>query len=270
MPDVKRPKDTLWVPACDYLVGFERAAGVAHAVAYTTDLGRDLEAVCGAKVQSFGLWVTPARANMIIAWPPRASDWQEVMKGPRCKKCFELTGKPRPNDMFNSVASGRREPPSTSVGPDEMERVLVDTFGEIEASKDGAYTFPYDSTRVFIQPFVKGELPVANVYAVTNVDVPPSGDLFEFIARNVDAFLFGHLGAVRRGNVVDIVLSHRLLVDALTPRELQLVVTAVAATANHADDLIQQRFGGRRYRDLAEGAPPVDPPSSPAPTAGYL
>jgi hypothetical protein len=270
MPDVKRPGDTVWIPACDHLLGFERDAGVAHAIAYTTDLGADLQAVCGAKVTSFGHWVTPARANMIIAWPPRASDWAEVMEGPRCKKCFELTGKPRPNAMFDGVLRGRRESAMEPVRPHDIERLLLDMFGRVETSRDGAYTFPFDSTRVFIQPLVKGGASITHVYAVTNVDVSASDELYEFIALNADSFLFGHLGVIRRGNVVDVVLSHRLLTDALTPPELELVVTAVAATANQADDLIQRRFGGRRYRDLAEGVPPGDPPSSPAPTGGYL
>lgn len=149
--------------------------------------------------------------------------------------------------------------------------MLVDVFGSIEVTRDGDFTFPFESTRVYIRPFrIDPRSTVVNVYAITNVDVPPSEELFRFVALNADAALFGHLGALERDNVVDIVFSHRLLADYLDKQELKRAVVAVATSADEVDDIIKDNFGGQRYKDLVEGKPPVEPPATPSVPGGYL
>jgi hypothetical protein len=165
----------------------------------------------------------------------------------------------------------RRGPASLAQKRQQVQGMLVDVFGSIEVTRDGDFTFPFESTRVYIRPFkINARSTVVNVYAITNVDVPPSEPLFRFVALNADAALFGHLAALERDDVVDIVFSHRLLADYLDKQELQRAVVAVATSANEVDDIIKDNFGGQRYRDLVEGAPPVDPPATPAQPGGYL
>ena len=149
--------------------------------------------------------------------------------------------------------------PAVEAKRSEVQHILVDMFGKIEVTRENEFTFPYGSTRVFIDVFgVDESSSVVNVYAVTSVDVPPSEQLFRFLALNADAALFGHLGAVEREGVVDIVFSHRLLGDHLGTEELKRTVATVAGAANEVDDVITERFGGRRYRDVADGSPPTD------------
>ena len=157
----------------------------------------------------------------------------------------------------------------------DVQRVLMDMFGKIEITQEKEFTFPFGSTRIFIDVFGIDEgTNVVNVYAVANVDVPPSEDLFRFVALNADASLLGHLGAIEREGVIDIVFSHRLLADSLGTAELKRTVATVATAANEIDDVITERFGGRRYRDVVEASAPStgtseegrDPPQTP----GYL
>lgn len=47
-------------------------------------------------------------------------------------------------------------------------------------------------------------------------------------------------------------LAHNLLGDHLDSDELVACVGMMAVVADHIDDELQRRFGGRRYRDLAK------------------
>ena len=143
--------------------------------------------------------------------------------------------------------------------------------GTVEVTKENEVTFPFGSTRIFIDLFALDEASsVVNVYAIATIDVPPSEALFRFLALNPDAALFGHLGAVEREGVIDVLFSHRLLADSLDKEELEQTVATVATTANEVDDVIVQRFGGRRYRDVVQQAAPPEKPSDPPEVPGYL
>ena len=158
---------------------------------------------------------------------------------------------------------------------DDVQSVLIDMFGKIEITQEKEFTFPFGSTRIFIDVFAIDEgTNVVNVYAIANVDVPPSEELFRFIALNADASLLGHLGAIEREGVIDILFSHRLLAETLGSSELKRTVATVATAANEMDDVITERFGGRRYRDVVQGSPPPSAGPSQADqetqTPGYL
>jgi hypothetical protein len=165
---------------------------------------------------------------------------------------------PDPEPEAGEAPAGEPQP-SLDAKRAEVQRILVEMFGKIEITKENEFTFPYGSTRVFIDVFgVDQGSSVVNVYAVTSVDVPPSQQLFRFLALNADAALFGHLGAIERDEVVDVVFSHRLLGDHLDAEELKRTVATIAGAANEVDDVICDRFGGRRYRDVAEGLRPTE------------
>jgi hypothetical protein len=170
-----------------------------------------------------------------------------------------------------------QEPQAPGPAPDleakraEVQKILIDMFGKIEVTKDSEFTFAYGSTRIFVDVFaVSGGSNVVNVYAIATIDLPPSEELFRFLALNADASLFGHLGAAEREGMIDVVFSHRLLADHLDRQELERTVATVATTANEVDDVIVQRFGGRRYRDVVSGSPTPEAPSGPPETPGYL
>ena len=164
-----------------------------------------------------------------------------------------------------------QSPPDLEAKRAEVRQILIDMFGRIEVTKENELTFPFGSTRIFVDLFgVTEGSSVVNVYAIATIDVPPVEGLFRFLALNADAALFGHLGAVEREGVVDVLFSHRLLADSLDKEELEQTVAVVATTANEVDDVIVQRFGGRRYRDVVQQAAPPETPSDPPEVPGYL
>jgi len=151
--------------------------------------------------------------------------------------------------------------------------MLESVFQDIELDEDGDLHFPMESTRVFIHVFVThGGQTAVNIYSPINLDVPRSDELFRFLATESDVALFGHLSArEREDGRVDVMFSHRILGDFLQEEELQGVVATIASTADAIDGQIKERFGGRLLREVEEGLPPADAPSSgDTPTTGYL
>lgn len=275
MGSSQRPTSTVWVPACDYLIGFDREQGIAHAIPYSSESSGWERAICGAKVVSFGAWISQARANLVIPWPPKASDWKQAYGGSRCTECFKKTGRPRPNDLFELLvgdgALRSREPPDLEKTREEIAKLLAGMFKGVETTSKGDFTFPFESTRVYVRPFeLAGESMAVDVFAITNVDLMPSRDLFRFITLNANAPLLGHLSGSEREGLIDVSFSHRLCTGYFGRGELEQTVISVAVGANEIDDMIQQRFGGRRYIDVVEGRPVVEPPSEPSAVAGYL
>lgn len=133
---------------------------------------------------------------------------------------------------------------------DKVQRYLLDMgLHGVEVLPDG-YTFRYGSTRLFIRLEERGEgedafTPIVLTAPMVS-DIKPSPELFEYVARNTDSKLFGHLGLHEdkdRG-VMQIVFSHTLLGDFLDPKELEHAVGAVASTANQLDDELAAKFGG--------------------------
>ena len=131
---------------------------------------------------------------------------------------------------------------------DRVRYILTDLLGTVEVDRDGEFSFRHDSARIFVgvRPFDEGT--VVEVRAYTNIGVPPSPELFEYVALNANAYVFGHLGAFEDGEgEIVVIFSHRLLGDYLDPEELKVAVAAVASTADEVDDEIQERFGGRLF-----------------------
>jgi hypothetical protein len=134
---------------------------------------------------------------------------------------------------------------------DRVQRILTRLLGSVQVGADGEFSFDYESTRVFIrvEPW-QDQATIVSVYAITNIDVPSSLELFRFVAGE-NTWFFGHLAAqeVQDGKVT-VVFRHTLLGDYLDPEELRTAVAAVASTADQVDDVIQQQFGGSRVADL--------------------
>jgi hypothetical protein len=130
-----------------------------------------------------------------------------------------------------------------------VQRMLTDLLGRVEVDADGDFSFRVESARVFIGvvPFPEKDTTIVNVFSHTNIDVPPTPELFRHIAVESDEWLFGHLGATEEDGAVTVTFSHRLLGGFLDPEELEIAVLAVATTANRIDDEIQRRFGGRLF-----------------------
>jgi hypothetical protein len=82
--------------------------------------------------------------------------------------------------------------------------------------------------------------------------VPPSPQLFEWIAREGGRYYFGHVSAaddVRDQGKIFLSMNHTLLGDYLDEEELSAAMFAVLNTADQLDDELQKRFGGKRWAD---------------------
>lgn len=130
-----------------------------------------------------------------------------------------------------------------------VQRMLADLFGSIEVDRDGDFTFRHGSTRVFISitDEFRGHT-LVNVRAITNLRVPPSPELFRYIATE-NNYIFGALRGHEGDEGVLVTFRQTLLGDTLDPEELRTAVIAVAGTADDVDDEVQSRFGGDRFHE---------------------
>ena len=166
-------------------------------------------------------------------------------------------------------------PPPSPAGPgpsppdrlrQKVEQILTGILGRVEVDQQGAFSFPFESTRVFVNVAPFHETSVANVYAITNVEVPATPELFRWIATHTDSWLFGHLGAEESDRGVTVVFRRSVLGDFVDPAQLHQAVGIVATTANQIDEEIKRQFGGRLFTEGA--AAPGKDPDGDAP--GYL
>jgi hypothetical protein len=134
----------------------------------------------------------------------------------------------------------------------QVQRILARQVGSIQVTADEEFSFPYESTRIFVRvdPFGENGTTVS-VYAITNADIPPSPELFHYVATEGSSWTFGHLGAGEaEDGTVTTTFRQTLLGEYLDPLELRAAVVAVATTADDLDDQIKERFGGKRMADL--------------------
>lgn len=133
---------------------------------------------------------------------------------------------------------------------DRVQRLLVDFVGPVQVDSDGDFTFRMGSARVFIRVVPHGrdaQNTVVSIMSPTNLRVPPSPELFRYVATT--GYVFGDLMAIEREDGVYVHLSHNLLGDFLDPDELKWAVGAVASTADDVDDEIHDKFGGSRFHE---------------------
>jgi len=83
--------------------------------------------------------------------------------------------------------------------------------------------------------------------------VPPTPELYEWIARDGGRYYFGHVQAaddMRDQGKLFLSMNHTLLGDYLDEEELASAMYAVLNTADQLDDELQKRFGGKRWADF--------------------
>ncbi len=81
-------------------------------------------------------------------------------------------------------------------------------------------------------------------------EVVPTPELFEWVAREGGSRWFGHVEVHDfEEGTVHLVFSHTLLGDYLDQPELETAMWGILQVADHWDDELQQRFGGKRFTD---------------------
>jgi hypothetical protein len=149
---------------------------------------------------------------------------------------------------------------------DKVQRYAKEVFNQVLLDDDGDIVIPYESTRVFISVSQKevdkdvlefwNEHQLSHnfveVWAPVIVDVKPSAELFEWVARDGQEYNYGGIRVINDGDskIVQLIFRVSLPGDSLDPGELKDALFAVALTADELDEELKKRFGGKRIEDL--------------------
>jgi hypothetical protein len=130
---------------------------------------------------------------------------------------------------------------------EQVRGYLVELFGSAEVDGDGDFMFRHGSTQVWVgvKPFHTDHT-VVRIYALTNANVPPTPELFRFVATR-GTYVFGHLRCTEAAGRVTVYFSHSLLGETLDPESFKVAVYMVAGIADELDDEIRRRFGGETF-----------------------
>jgi hypothetical protein len=146
-------------------------------------------------------------------------------------------------------------------------------LGGYEVDAFGNFTFVHEDARVFVTVGPSPIGPQVGVFSVTNLGLPLTQQLAEFLLTTNHHLGFGSFSYDPENEAVW--LRHALLGTTLDGPELQAAVAAVASAAATFDDRIQDRFGGRTFSDAPSDVQrrmePPDPSQDTPPNAGgYL
>lgn len=114
---------------------------------------------------------------------------------------------------------------------------------------DKGFQVPFDSTAVNINVLAQDTRTLVQMYVPVLRQLPPSAEMFEYVATEGQSYFFGNLHYVRDIDGGLLVFEHTLLGDYLDADELHAAVGALASTGNDLDDELQKRFGGKRFVD---------------------
>ncbi len=114
---------------------------------------------------------------------------------------------------------------------------------------DGGFQVPNDSTAVNISIVDQEDRVLVQMFVPVLHHLPPSPELFEYVATEGQGYFFGNMHYVPDGDEGLLVFEHTLLGDYLDSDELHTALAALAITGNELDEELQQKFGGKRFVD---------------------
>ena len=141
----------------------------------------------------------------------------------------------------------------------KVQRILTASLG-LKIMLDGErirISFSDSSTQLILQVRDWGKDPEGEprslvlISAPILLDVTPTPEVFEWVARHGGARFFGHVEVIDTDDdKVHLIFSHTLLGDYLDQPELEAAMWGILRVADEWDDELQPRFGGQRYRDV--------------------
>ena len=144
-----------------------------------------------------------------------------------------------------------------------IENKLAEMVDLYFTDDHGNYVLGIASARVFIVPtWIENGATIIRVFAITNLDVPVTAELTQWLLQKNLEFVFG--GFALDGEAGAVWFNHNMLGDFAHPEQLEATLAAVAQTADAYDDEIKERFGGRLYVETPNESVPI--PDTP----GYL
>lgn len=140
---------------------------------------------------------------------------------------------------------------------------------KFEVDAEGDFTFPFESTRVFVAPrAVPGGPLLVRVLAVTNVEIDATPPLGLFIAETNFGLPFGRFSLDVEHRAVW--FEQSIFGEGFADDDLAFLVRVVASTADQFDDRIAATFGGRVFNPPGQPAASQEVPGGKPGTGGYL
>jgi hypothetical protein len=144
--------------------------------------------------------------------------------------------------------------PSAAIA--KMRSLVAQIFSgdEFVETEPGHWAGRQESTYVtmFINDaFGSPEDPILSVTGVAIVDTNDDDKLYRFLITESDASIFSKWEIVTSEvpGKVTVLAVRNLRVSEITKDELMLTLFGIAETADNNDDIIQQRFGGKRAKE---------------------
>lgn len=142
------------------------------------------------------------------------------------------------------------------IGP-KIQRILVGEFNDVRLTKNGGFSVPLGSTTAFVEPTDwapdsdGSPRSIVRIWAPLGRDVPPTPELFRWAATEGQSKWFGSVTVVEgeEGKNAFVMFDHTLLGDFVDPAEVSTAVRAIISTADELDDIVHDKFGGKRYTD---------------------
>lgn len=139
----------------------------------------------------------------------------------------------------------------------KVQRILAAEFNDVRLTKDGGFAVEYGSSVTFIEPIDwvpdsdGSSQSLVRVWAPIGRDVKPTPEMFRWAATEGQDKLFGSVTVLegKDGEGCLLMFDHTLLGDYVDPAELTTAIYAVLFTADDLDDIVHDRFGGKRYTD---------------------
>lgn len=125
-----------------------------------------------------------------------------------------------------------------------LERYLQELGVAYSVDRAGDFAVPAGHATTFVSARDRGELTVARIWAITNVDVEPTDELTRYLLTENAKIAFGGFQTDGSSKVA---LSHTLLGDYLQRAELEVALAFVASTADRYAEEIKRRFGGKLF-----------------------
>jgi hypothetical protein len=139
----------------------------------------------------------------------------------------------------------------------KVQRILIGEFNDVRLTKDGGFAVPLGSSVAFVEPTdwapdADGNpRSLVRIWAPLGRDVPATPELFRWAATEGQNKWFGSVTVVegKDGGPCFVMFDHALLGDFIDPAEVVSAVYAIMSTGDELDDIVHDRFGGKRYTD---------------------
>ncbi len=137
----------------------------------------------------------------------------------------------------------------------KVQRILVGAFNNVGLTQDG-FRLIQGSTAIHVRIREFGKDPDGNPSSIVYLWAPVARELaatpefYKWAATDGQQKYIGGISViVLDSGALNVIFDHAILADYLDPAELISAVSLVGSGADEMDDIVHDKFGGRRYID---------------------